>query len=76
MEEQAEDVRIYLEKRFGKAVEFSYVDVRSEEMGKFPGIANMLDMFRLPLTVINNEPRFQGGFPVDMIENAIIEGLG
>ncbi len=75
MEEQAEEVRIYLEGKFGNTVQFSYVDVQSKEMKKYPGIVKILGMVRLPLTVINNEPRFQGGLSLDMIENAIGEVL-
>jgi hypothetical protein len=76
MKEQAEEVRIYLDGKFGNMVQFSYVDVQSKEMKKYPGIVKILGMVRLPLTVINNEPRFQGGFALDIIENAIAEVLG
>ena len=75
MEEQAEEVRIDLDGKFGNTVKFSYVDVQSKEMKKYPGIMKILGRVRLPLTVINNEPRFQGGLSTDMIENAIGEIL-
>jgi len=75
MEEQAEDLRNSLKEKFGNAVHFSYVDVQGKEMKKYPGIAKMLGTVRLPLTVIDNEPRFQGGLSVEMIENAIGELL-
>jgi len=75
MEEQAQDLKNYLEEKFGNAVQFSYVDVQSKEMKKYPGIVKILGMVRLPLTVINNEPRLQGGLSLDMIENAIGEVL-
>ncbi|HUL38597.1 MAG TPA: hypothetical protein VLW47_13020 [Thermodesulfobacteriota bacterium] len=71
MEEQATDIRNHLEEKFGKTVRFSYVDVQSKEMKKYPGIQKMLGMVRLPLTVINDEPRFQGGLSVTSIEDAI-----
>ena len=71
MQEEVEDVRDCLKEKFGNAVHFSYVDVQGKEMKKYPGIAKMLDAVRLPLTVINNEPRFQGGLSLDMIEEAI-----
>jgi len=75
MEEQAKDLKNHLEEKFGNVVQFSYMDIQSKEMKKYPGIVKMLGMVRLPLTVINSEPRFQGGLSVDMIENAIREVL-
>lgn len=54
---------------------FSYVDVQSEEMKKYPAIAKVLGMLRLPITVINDEPQFHGGLSKSMIESAIIERL-
>ncbi len=75
MQEQAEDVGDYLKEKFANAVHFSYVDVQGKEMKKYPGIAKILGAVRLPLTVINNEPRFQGGLSLEMIEEAIGELL-
>lgn len=75
MQEQAEDVRNQLEEKFANAVQFSYVDVQGKEMKKYPSIAKMLGSVRLPLTVINDEPRFHGGLSMDMIEGAIREIL-
>ncbi len=75
MEDQAEDIKNHLEEKFGKAVQFSYVDVQSKEMKKYPGIKKMLGMVRLPLTVINDEPRFHGGLSASSIEDAIGELL-
>ncbi len=75
MQEQAEDVRDYLKEKFGNAVQFSYVDVQGKGMKKYPGIAKMLGAVRLPLTVINDEPRFHGALSMDMIEGAIRELL-
>ena len=71
MEEQAGDIRNHLEEKFGKAVRFSYVDIQRKEMKKYPSIQKILGMVRLPLTVINHEPRFQGGLSVTSIEDAI-----
>jgi hypothetical protein len=51
------------------------VDVQSEEMKKYPAIAKVLGMLRLPITVINDEPQFHGGLSKSMIESAIIERL-
>ena len=75
MEEQAQDLKNHLEEKFGNAVRFSYVDVQSKEMKKYPGIKEMLGMVRLPLTVINDEPRFHGSLSVNSIEDAIGELL-
>ncbi len=75
MQEQAEDVRDCLKEKFGNAVLFSYVDVQGKGMKKYPGISKILGAVRLPLTVINNEPRFQGGLSLEMIEEAIGEVL-
>jgi len=75
MEERAEEVRNHLSKKFGEKVNFSYVDVQSKGMKKYPGIKKIVGMLRLPLTVINDEPRFQGGLSVEMIEEAIGELL-
>ncbi len=65
----------YLGEKFGSAVKFSYVDVQGKDMKKYSGIAKMLGAVRLPLTVINNEPRFQGGLSLEMIQDAIGELL-
>jgi len=73
MEEQAQDLKNHLKEKFGNAVQFSYVDVQSKEMKKYPGVIKMLGMVRLPLTMINNEPRFHGGLSVSSIEDAIGE---
>lgn len=75
MEEQAEEVRNHLSKKFGEKVNFSYVDVQSKGMKKYPGIRKIVGRVRLPLTVINEEPRFQGGLSLEMIEEAIGELL-
>jgi hypothetical protein len=75
MKEQAEDLRDNLKEKFGNAVQFSYVDVQSEEMKEYPGILKILGVARLPLTVINDEPRFHGGLSVSSIEDAIGELL-
>ncbi len=73
MKEQAEDLRDYLKEKFGNGVKFSYVDVQSDEMKNYPSILKILGMVRLPLTVINDEPRFHGSLSERMIEDAIGE---
>lgn len=75
MEEQAQDLKNHLEEKFGNVVRYSYVDVQSKEMKKYPAIAKMLGMVRLPLIVINDELRFHGGLSVSSIEDAIGEVL-
>jgi hypothetical protein len=75
MEEQAQDLKNHLKEKFGNAVEFSYVDVQSKGMKKYPGILKILGVARLPLTVINDEPQFHGGLSVSSIEDAISELL-
>jgi hypothetical protein len=75
MKEQAEEVKDHLSKKFGERVNFSYVDVQSKEMKKHPGIKKIMGGIRLPLTVINDEPRFQGGLSAEMIEEVIGELL-
>ena len=75
MEEQAQFLKNYLEEKFENAVRLSYVDIQSKEMKKYPTIAKMLGMVRLPLIVINDEPRFHGGLSVSSIEDTIGELL-
>ncbi len=71
MREEAEDLKNALIQKFGAAVDFSYVDVFSEEMKKYPDILKILDKVRLPLIVLNGQPRFHGGFSLNMIAGAI-----
>ena len=75
MKEESEDLKKYLKEKFGEAAKFSYVDVQSEEMKNYPEIAVILNRVRLPLTVINGEPRFHGGLPLSRIEKAMSEFL-
>lgn len=71
MREEAGLLREALVKNFGEAIKFRYVDTRSDEMAEFPQYQNILEKIRLPLTVIADEPKFQGGFPFDMIAEAV-----
>lgn len=75
MKEESEDLKKYLKEKFGEAAKFSYVDVKSEEMKKYPEIAAILNRVRLPLTVINGEPRLHGGLSMNRIEKAVSEFL-
>jgi hypothetical protein len=47
------------------------VDVQSDEMKDYPNISAILNRVRLPLTVLNGEPRFHGGFSMPMIAEAV-----
>ncbi|MDF9409641.1 hypothetical protein L7E55_14995 [Pelotomaculum isophthalicicum JI] len=58
---------------FGEAIQYTYVDVQSNEMENYPDITKILDRVRLPLTVINGEPRFHGGFSKEMISEVVSE---
>jgi len=75
MEEEAKDLKTYLKGKFGDVVKLIYVDVASDEMKDYPDIPSVLSNIRLPLIVLNGEPRFYGGIPADMIENAVREIL-
>ncbi|MCG9968750.1 hypothetical protein L9W92_11935 [Pelotomaculum terephthalicicum JT] len=73
MQEEAEDLKESLVKNFGEAIQYTYVDVQSKEMKNYPDITKILDRVRLPLTVINGEPRFHGGFSIAMISEVVSE---
>jgi hypothetical protein len=51
------------------------VDVASDEMKDYPDIPSVLSNIRLPLIVLNGEPRFYGGISAEMVENAVREIL-
>ncbi len=76
MKEAAEDLGNSLSQRFGKAAKFAYVDVKSEEMKKYPDIAAILSKVNLPLVVIGGKPRFHGGITLSKIETVVGELLG
>jgi hypothetical protein len=71
MQEEAGILKDSLAKNFGEAIKFRYVDTRSDEMLEYPQLEKMITNIRLPLTVINGEPKFQGGFPFGMIAEAV-----
>ncbi len=75
MEEEAKSLGESLKENLGKAVKFTYVDVQSDEMKNYPNIPPVLSNIRLPLIVLNDEPRFYGGISVDMIGKAVREIL-
>ncbi len=71
MQEEAELLKEQLVRNFGDVLKFRYVDIRSEEIMEYPEIVKILDQVRLPLTVINGEPKFHGGFNFGMIAEAV-----
>ena len=75
MEEESKDLKTSLKGKLGKAVKLTYVDVESDEMKTYPNIPPVLSNIRLPLVVLNDEPRFYGGISADIIENAVREIL-
>ncbi|HAF16747.1 MAG: hypothetical protein ACN4A7_06175 [Thermacetogeniaceae bacterium] len=76
MRDAAEVLKKALIKKFGDHVRFSYVDVFSEEVMDFPDVMKVMNQYRLPLTVINGEPRFYGGLSLEKISAAVAELLG
>lgn len=70
MKEEAEDLKRVLLDKYGEAIEYAYVDVQSEEMKEYPQVTEVLDRISLPLTCLNGEPTFYGGFSQDMISDA------
>ena len=75
MEEEAKGLKTYLKGKFGKVVKLTYVDVESDEMKNYPNIPAVLSNIRLPLIVLNDEPKFYGGISADMIGDAVREML-
>ncbi len=75
MKEESQGLENSLKEKFGEALNFSYVDVQGEEMKEYPKIAAILKQVRLPLTVLNGEPRFHGGLSLGRVEKAVNELL-
>ena len=75
MEEEAKGLKTYLKGKLGKVVKLTYVDVESDEMKTYPNIPPVLSNIRLPLIVVNDEPRFYGGISAELVENAVREIL-
>lgn len=73
MKEEAEDLSVALQESFGDQVKVKFVDVTTEEMKEYPKINSILPRVRLPLTVINDEPRFHGGISAEVISDALRE---
>ena len=71
MEEEAKDLKTSLKGKLGKVVKLTYVDVASKEMKNYPEIPSVLKNIKLPLIVLNGEPRFYGGISAEMVEKAV-----
>ena len=75
MEEEVKDLKNSLKRKLGKVVKLTYVDVESDEMKNYPNIPPVLSKIRLPLIVLNGEPRFYGGTSAKVVEKAVSEIL-
>ena len=75
MKEADENLGNSLSQKFGQAVKFAYVDVKSEEMKNYPDVAAILNKVNLPLVVIGGKPRFHGGITLSKIEKLVDELL-
>jgi hypothetical protein len=71
MEEEAKSLGNSLKRKLGKAVKLTYVDVESDEMKNYPDMPPVLSNIRLPLIVLNDEPKFYGGISAEMVEKAV-----
>lgn len=71
MREDAEDLKKYLVEKFGEQIIFKYIDIQGDEMKDYPDIKAMLNSVRLPLIVLNGDPRFHGGFSMTTIGDAV-----
>lgn len=75
MKDEAAELERELKSTFGEEVEFKFVDVSTAEIKQYPQIASILSRVRLPLTVINGQPRFHGGLSAEIIGRAVGEIL-
>ncbi len=71
MQEEAEALKDALVQDFGETISFTYVDVQSSEMNNYPEIVEIMDRVKLPLIVLNGQPRFHGGISKEMIAEAV-----
>ncbi|MDD4170027.1 MAG: hypothetical protein PHD36_07220 [Desulfotomaculaceae bacterium] len=73
MQEEGESLRDHLVKNFGQKIQYTYVDVQSNEMKNYPEITAIMDRVNLPLIILNGQPRFHGGISNEMISEAVSE---
>ena len=75
MQGEAGELAVKLKDVFGDRVECAFIDVKTGAIKDYPEVEKILDRVRLPLTVINGEPKFHGGLSQDMIIDAVKEQL-
>lgn len=75
MKDETAELAVKLKDVFGNRVECKFIDVKTGEIKNYPEVEKILDRVRLPLTVINGQPRFHGGLNQDMIVDAVKEQL-
>ncbi|MFA5384017.1 MAG: hypothetical protein WC364_05040 [Eubacteriales bacterium] len=71
MKDEASELGGQLKEKYGDKVEFMFVDTSSDKIKDYPNIRKILDKVRLPLTVINGQPRFHGGLSPEVINQSI-----
>lgn len=74
MKDEAEELGRDLKEKYGEKVDFVFVDISTDEIDGYPKVKEILNKVRLPLTVINGEPRFHGGLAPDRISE-VIDGI-
>ncbi|KJS11519.1 MAG: hypothetical protein VR67_13440 [Peptococcaceae bacterium BRH_c8a] len=75
MKEEAGELTVKLKDIFGDRVVCQFIDVKTDEIKDYPEVKKIIDRVRLPLTVINGEPRLHGGLDQDLIIDAVKEEL-
>lgn len=75
MKEEAGELAVELKDIFGDRVECQFIDVKTGEIKNYPEVEKIIHRVRLPLTVINGEPRFHSGLAQDLIIDAVKEQL-
>jgi len=75
MPDEAGELAVKLKDVYGDRVECAFIDVKTDKIKNYPEVEKILDRVRLPLTVINGEPRFHGGLDQDLIIDAVKEQL-
>lgn len=75
MKDEAGELAVKLKDVFGDRVECAFINVKTNEIKNYPEVEKILDRVRLPLTVINDQPRFHGGLNQEMIIDAVKEQL-
>lgn len=74
MKDEAEDLVRDLKEKYGDRVVVAFIDVSTDEFNNYPQVKGIIDRVRLPLTVINDTPRFHGGLALNMISD-VVAGL-